>query len=115
MAPSGTVLEKQLVIWAAGVTAAAALGYVVLGSYLPSFTWNRKMDETVPGLYNRYGNDCFANCVIQVFTSSVTGAYFQSLAGIPSFREYLKNRVQRAKGEDLKLDRSLVELLRSTC
>lgn len=66
MAPSGTVLEKQLVIWAAGVAAAAALGYVVLGSYLPSFTWNKKMDETVPGLYNRYGNDCFANCVIQV-------------------------------------------------
>jgi len=66
MAPSGTVLEKQLVIWAAGVAAAAALGYVVLESYLPNFTWNKKMDETVPGLYNRYGNDCFANCVIQV-------------------------------------------------
>lgn len=66
MAPSGTVVEKQLVTWAAGVTAAAAIGYVVLGNYLPSFKWSKKMDETVPGLYNRYGNDCFANCVIQV-------------------------------------------------
>jgi len=66
MAPSGTVVEKQLVTWAAGVTAAAAIGYVVLGNYLPSFRWSRKLDETVPGLYNRYGNDCFANCVIQV-------------------------------------------------
>ena len=69
MAPSGTVAEKQLVTWAAGATAAAAIGYVLLGNYLPSFKWSKKMDETVPGLYNRYGNDCFANCVIQVSSS----------------------------------------------
>jgi hypothetical protein len=66
MAPSGAVVEKQLVTWAAAVTAAAAIGYVVLGSYLPNFKWSKKIGETVPGLYNRYGNDCFANCVIQV-------------------------------------------------
>lgn len=65
MAPRLT--ERQLLTLAAGVAASAALGYVFLGSYLPSFGWSKKMDkDTVPGLYNRYGNDCFANCVIQV-------------------------------------------------
>jgi hypothetical protein len=59
--------DRQVATWIAGITAAAAIGYVVLGSYLPSFKWTRKMDkDAVPGLYNRYGNDCFANCVIQV-------------------------------------------------
>jgi hypothetical protein len=59
--------ERQLATWVAGITAATAIGYVVLGSYLPAFKWSRKMDkDVVPGLYNRYGNDCFANCVIQV-------------------------------------------------
>jgi len=67
MAPG--VSERQILTWAAGVTAAAALGYVVFGNQLPSFGWNKKMDkDIVPGLYNRYGNDCFANCVIQVRT-----------------------------------------------
>ena len=59
--------ERQLFIWAAGTITAAAVGYVVLGNYLPSFGWSRKIDkDVIPGLYNRYGNDCFANCVIQV-------------------------------------------------
>jgi hypothetical protein len=74
MAPShhvpggGSIIERQLITWAAGITAAAAIGYVVLGSYFPSFDkWSRKPDkDVVPGLYNRYGNDCFANCVVQV-------------------------------------------------
>jgi hypothetical protein len=65
-APGGTVIERRLVTWAAGITAAAAIGYVVLGNYLPNFGW--KIDkDVVPGLYNRYGNDCFANCVVQVY------------------------------------------------
>ena len=68
MATSGsTIIERQLVAWAAGVTAAAAIGYVVLGSYFPTFEWSRKVDrDVVPGLHNRYGNDCFANSVVQV-------------------------------------------------
>jgi ubiquitin C-terminal hydrolase len=69
MAPSSGLFrdQHQVVTLAAGITAAAALGYVFLGSYLPTFGWTRKMDkDAVPGLYNRYGNDCFANCVIQV-------------------------------------------------
>jgi hypothetical protein len=75
MAPSqapdgGSIIERQLVAWAAGITAAAAIGYVVLGNYLPSFGWSRKVEkDAVPGLYNRYGNDCFANCIVQVCTS----------------------------------------------
>jgi hypothetical protein len=64
----GRLIERQIVTWAAGVTAAAALGYVFLGNYLPALPWSRKMDkDVVPGLYNRYGNDCFANCIIQVY------------------------------------------------
>lgn len=68
------ITERQLVAWAAGIAAAAAIGYVVFGNYFPGFQgWSRKVDkDAVPGLYNRYGNDCFANCVIQVFTSDVT-------------------------------------------
>lgn len=73
MAPShqvpggGSIIERQLVTWAAGITAVAAIGYVVLGNYFPSFGWSKKMDkDIVPGLYNRYGNDCFANCIVQV-------------------------------------------------
>ena len=63
----GSLLEKQFVTWAAGATAALAIGYVVLGNYLPALPWSSKMDkDAVPGLYNRYGNDCFANCIIQV-------------------------------------------------
>jgi len=64
----GNFLERQVVTWAAGITAAAAIGYIVLGSYVPTFGWTSgKIDkDVVPGLYNRYGNDCFANCVIQV-------------------------------------------------
>ena len=63
--------ERQIVTWAAGLTAAAAIGYVVLGNYLPSLPWSRKIDkDVVPGLYNRYGNDCFANCIIQVPSNS---------------------------------------------
>jgi hypothetical protein len=67
----GNILERQVVTWAAGITAAAAIGYVVLGSYFPSFGWTSKKTDkdVVPGLYNRYGNDCFANCVIQVYFS----------------------------------------------
>jgi len=62
-----SLLERHIVTWAAGVVAAAAVGYVVLGNYLPSFGWKNKLDkDVVPGLYNRYGNDCFANCVVQV-------------------------------------------------
>jgi ubiquitin C-terminal hydrolase len=65
--PGGTIIERQLVAWAAGITAAAAIGYVVLGNYFPTFGWSRKIDkDVVPGLYNHYGNDCFANCVVQV-------------------------------------------------
>jgi len=61
------ILERHVITWAAGLAAAAAIGYVVLGNYLPSFGWPRKMDkDVVPGLYNRYGNDCFANSVVQV-------------------------------------------------
>lgn len=72
MAPNGAgagsaILERQIITWAAGLAAAAAIGYVVLGSYLPSFGWSSKMEkDVVPGLYNRYGNDCFANSVVQV-------------------------------------------------
>ena len=66
--PGGTIIERQLVTWAAGITAVAAIGYVVLGNYFPTFGWSRKTDkDVVPGLYNRYGNDCFANCVVQVY------------------------------------------------
>ena len=65
---AGNFLQRQGVTWVAGITAAAAIGYVVLGDYIPAFGWSRKMDkDVVPGLYNRYGNDCFANSVIQVF------------------------------------------------
>jgi hypothetical protein len=61
------ILERQVITWAAGLAAAAAIGYVVLGSYLLSFGWTSKMEkDVVPGLYNRYGNDCFANSVVQV-------------------------------------------------
>ena len=68
-APGGTIIERQLVTWAAGIAAAAAVGYVVLGNYFPTFGWSRKMDkDIVPGLHNRYGNDCFANCVVQVYS-----------------------------------------------
>jgi ubiquitin C-terminal hydrolase len=55
--------------------------------------------DAVPGLYNRYGNDCFANCVIQ------------GLAGIPSFREYLRDRVQNDTKRELQLSEALWELL----
>lgn len=62
-----SLLERHIVTWTAGIVAAAAVGYVVLGNYLPSFGWKNKLDkDVVPGLYNRYGNDCFANCVVQV-------------------------------------------------
>jgi hypothetical protein len=63
----GSIIERQIVTWAAGITAAAAISYVVLGSYFPSFGLSTTKDkDVVPGLYNRYGNDCFANCVVQV-------------------------------------------------
>jgi hypothetical protein len=61
------ILERQIITWAAGLAAAAAIGYVLLGNYLPSFGWKSKMEkDVVPGLYNRYGNDCFANSAVQV-------------------------------------------------
>jgi hypothetical protein len=98
--PSGGIFERQVVTWAAGLTAAVAIGYVILGNYLPTFRWSKKMEkDAVPGLYNRYGNDCFANCVIQ------------GLAGIPSFREYLRDRVQNDTARELKLSKALWELL----
>lgn len=102
--------------WAAGITAAAAIGYVVLGSYFPSFGWTRKMDkDVVAGLYNRYGNDCFANCVIQVFSLHLSrGLMMKSLAGIPSFREYLRERVERNQRRDMNLSKSLMDLLNGT-
>jgi len=58
---------RHFVTWAAGIAAAAAVGYVFLGDYLPQFPWSKETDkDVIPGLDNRYGNDCFANCVIQV-------------------------------------------------
>ena len=96
----GVPLERQIVTWAAGVTAALAIGYVILGNYLPSFPWSRKMDkDVVPGLYNRYGNDCFANCIVQ------------SLAGVPSFREYIRERALKDEKAQLRLTRALMQLL----
>jgi len=81
---TSTFLERQVVTWAAGITAAAAIGYVVLGSYFPSFGWTRKMDkDVVPGLYNRYGNDCFANCVIQVLQKPRLPTDNQEFGGDP--------------------------------
>jgi hypothetical protein len=70
-----TIAERQLVTWAVGISAAAAIGYVVFGNYIPSIPgWSRKLDkDVVPGLYNRYGNDCFANCVIQVLHRMLCG------------------------------------------
>lgn len=57
--------------------------------------------DAIPGLYNNYGNDCFANCVIQ------------SLAGLPSFRKYLRDRVRRDQARELILSNALFELLLS--
>jgi hypothetical protein len=57
-----------VVTWAAGIAATFAVGYVLLGSYLPSISWPKRT-ESVPGLYNRYGNDCFVNCILQVSLS----------------------------------------------
>jgi hypothetical protein len=34
--------ERQIANWVAGITAAAAIGHVVLESYLPTFKWSRK-------------------------------------------------------------------------
>jgi hypothetical protein len=66
-AGTSAIVERQIVTWAAGIAAAAAIGYVVLGNYLPEFPWKKTTEkDIVPGLYNRYGNDCFANCIIQV-------------------------------------------------
>lgn len=92
------VIDRQVVTWVAGVAAALAIGYVFLGNYLPTF--RKKMEkDAIPGLYNNYGNDCFANCVIQ------------SLAGLPSFRKYLRDRVRSDGGEELILSNVLLELL----
>jgi len=67
MSRPSSVEGRHLFTWAAGIAAAAAVGYVVLGNYLPSLPWSNNMDkDVIPGLANRYGNDCFANCVIQV-------------------------------------------------
>jgi len=67
MAPPSSLEGRQIFTWAAGIAAAAALGYVVLGDYLPGLPWSKSMEkDVIPGLDNRYGNDCFANCVIQV-------------------------------------------------
>ena len=71
----GTFFERQTVTWAAGIIAVAAVGYVFLGHYLPGLGWSKRVDnDAVPGLYNRYGNDCFANCIIQVNTIHRSGA-----------------------------------------
>jgi len=128
--PSGatvSLLERHIVTWAAGIVAAAAIGYVVLGNYLPSFGWTRKTDkDVVPGLYNRYGNDCFANCVVQVPRRNCLHPYARpnpapipllickGLAGVPSFREYLKKRVDKYAKSNIHLSRALLDLLTGT-
>jgi ubiquitin C-terminal hydrolase len=57
----------RIVTWTAGIAALAALAYVFLGT---PFNKPRKLEnDRVPGLFNVYGNDCFANCVIQVYNA----------------------------------------------
>jgi ubiquitin C-terminal hydrolase len=47
------------------LTSVFTLAYIFLGDYLPR-RHRRRIKDSVPGLENRYGNDCFVNCIVQV-------------------------------------------------
>lgn len=48
------------------------------------------------------------------FEEKGRGLMMKSLAGIPSFREYLRERVERDQMRDMKLSKSLMDLLNGT-